>query len=763
MIRRALFANVLLMSQALCSPAPLISRPDQAVSKELSKKMRLWARQERGAFIKSHGVEALQNRLMIGFLLQGRTWKVAHPGAITREDLYDGCPLGTCDVVPHDVTALSDDGGRMAHFLPGETDLHVTQLDTGTRSAYALDALGQDHVQEIYFAGNTLLLRTVRHGTLWYRGFHVWCLTLESGEMRLLFPKGAYQDCHVHQPKRAGEPWMIEALSQGFSHGTTTFLFDPETQSLTQTAHFPISLVNVMYTSQGVPVGAINRWCVTKTHMQDQVIGLQHPDFPTLFSTSASEPALCKILSWAPQGDGTLVPKDDVGGLILLDATRTNFKTPFLHWFSAPEGGATPLLTKEEIAALTGDVTNVFFCARPGPLEIAAYTTQEAGRLKVHTRYPDEIWSRILKEGEKLGGAAWCGARQTEALGRWRILFYQDAPHLLPAYHVLEVDTQTPDATHGIRHIARVPALTCRAHIAHKLAPMGQLSYTTSDGLKIHAYLTLPCGRALDDGGAPMPLMNLIHGGPHNGDMWAFHTESQLWASRGFAVFMPQFRGSTGYGKGFQEASDGHWDLAVRDTYEGVLSLLSRHGSFDKDRVVAMGTSFGAYAAAMSLVTYPGTYACAVASSGVYDLVLDEKIGPYMRLQHLGRMDHGARAKARLKDLSPAHLVKHLGPHVSLPPILVMHGQQDFTCMYNQATSLVGAWPQKAPLMFASFPYEGHPVSGIQARRAKLALEELFFERALGIPAQPGARTQVLVARKTGRLLLSQGEDVLGL
>ena len=77
-----------------------------------------------------------------------------------------------------------------------------------------------------------------------------------------------------------------------------------------------------------------------------------------------------------------------------------------------------------------------------------------------------------------------------------------------------------------------------------KMRPMHVVTYAAPDGLQIPAYLTLP-----DDVTGPMPTIALIHGGPVARDRWAWNAEVQLLASRGYVVFQPQFRGSSGFGK----------------------------------------------------------------------------------------------------------------------------------------------------------------------------------------------------------------------
>ena len=90
---------------------------------------------------------------------------------------------------------------------------------------------------------------------------------------------------------------------------------------------------------------------------------------------------------------------------------------------------------------------------------------------------------------------------------------------------------------------------------------MQPIRYKARDGLEIPGYLTLPVGR---------PAKNLAciinpHGGPWARDAWGFNPEVQFLANRGYCVLQMNFRGSTGYGRKFWEASFGQWGLAMQD------------------------------------------------------------------------------------------------------------------------------------------------------------------------------------------------------
>ena len=92
-----------------------------------------------------------------------------------------------------------------------------------------------------------------------------------------------------------------------------------------------------------------------------------------------------------------------------------------------------------------------------------------------------------------------------------------------------------------------------------QLAEMRPVTIKTRDGLNMHAYLTLPAGVPAKN----LPMVLLPHGGPWARDVWGYSSFAQWLANRGYAVLMPNFRGSTGYGKKFLNAGDKQWGLKM--------------------------------------------------------------------------------------------------------------------------------------------------------------------------------------------------------
>ena len=162
-----------------------------------------------------------------------------------------------------------------------------------------------------------------------------------------------------------------------------------------------------------------------------------------------------------------------------------------------------------------------------------------------------------------------------------------------------------------------------------EMADMLPVTYQSRDGLTIHGYLTLPKGYTMETA-KKLPVIINPHGGPWARDNWGFNPEIQFLANRGYAVFQMNFRGSTGYGKSFWEASFKKWGLEMQNDITDGTKWLVEKGIADPERLVIYGASYGGYATLMGIVKEPELYAAAVDYVGVSNLFTFMKtIPPY--------------------------------------------------------------------------------------------------------------------------------------
>jgi dipeptidyl aminopeptidase/acylaminoacyl peptidase len=160
------------------------------------------------------------------------------------------------------------------------------------------------------------------------------------------------------------------------------------------------------------------------------------------------------------------------------------------------------------------------------------------------------------------------------------------------------------------------------------MAEMKPITYKTRDGLTIHAYLTLPKGYEAKN----LPVVINPHGGPWARDEWGFNSEVQFLTNRGYAVLQMNYRGSTGYGRKFWEASFKQWGKKMQDDITDGVEYLKKEGIADPKRVAIYGGSYGGYATLAGVAFTPDLYACAVDYVGVANLFTFMKtIPPYWK------------------------------------------------------------------------------------------------------------------------------------
>jgi len=143
-----------------------------------------------------------------------------------------------------------------------------------------------------------------------------------------------------------------------------------------------------------------------------------------------------------------------------------------------------------------------------------------------------------------------------------------------------------------------------------QMASSRWVRYKARDGLTIPALVTEP----KDRNGKPVPLVVDIHGGPYVEAANNFYdTEVQFFASRGYAVIRPQFRGTEGFGRAFFEAGFRQWGDRMQDDLEDGVKWAVAEGIADPARVCYYGGSYGGYAAIWETIRNPKSIACAVA------------------------------------------------------------------------------------------------------------------------------------------------------
>lgn len=211
-----------------------------------------------------------------------------------------------------------------------------------------------------------------------------------------------------------------------------------------------------------------------------------------------------------------------------------------------------------------------------------------------------------------------------------------------------------------------------------EIAESTTVRYPARDGYPIPAVLTLPTGTG------PHPTILLPHGGPNSRDSARFDYWTAFFASRGYAVLQPNFRGSTGYGVAHLKAGFEQWGLRMQDDVLDGLDWLIRENITDPARVCFVGASYGGYTALVAAFKTPQRLRCAVSFAGVTDLAgLKERV----RAFELGELDIARiQEGTAMNENSPLRQVARMGV-----PLLIVHGDVDRTVMIEQSRDLVDA------------------------------------------------------------------------
>jgi acetyl esterase/lipase len=304
---------------------------------------------------------------------------------------------------------------------------------------------------------------------------------------------------------------------------------------------------------------------------------------------------------------------------------------------------------------------------------------------------------------------------------RARILVFGEHADDAGAYYVYEPGTQR------LRAVGKLyPELAAPEHLGERRA----IQYRARDGTRIPAYLTLPPGVEPRN----LPLVLLVHGGPHARDDFTFDWWASFLASRGYAVLQANYRGSTGYGYEWFDAGRGGWGDGVMQTdVEDGAAALVRNGIAESGRICIVGASYGGYAALVGAVLTPERYACAVSVNGLSD--------PVRMLNEAGRGRYGRRDMssewwrrsmgdnvAHLREISPVDRASQ-----ARAPILLLHGVEDSVVPVEQSRTMAGRLRGAGKnVRFVELRGDDHWLSSASTRTQMLHEIETFLAEHIG-------------------------------
>ena len=226
------------------------------------------------------------------------------------------------------------------------------------------------------------------------------------------------------------------------------------------------------------------------------------------------------------------------------------------------------------------------------------------------------------------------------------------------------------------------------------------IEYTAHDGVKLSGWLYRPRGLT-----GPMPLVFSYHGGPEGQAFPTLFPDAQALVASGIAVFAPNVRGSSGYGKAFMAMDDGAKRVdGVRDI-KSTTDALVKMGIADPRRLGIMGGSYGGYMVMAGVTEYPDMFA---AGANLFGIVNFESFfresEPWMAAISTTEYGDPKTEAAMLKSLSPIHKLDRV-----TTPLFVLHGANDTNVPVVEAEQIVASLKARGvPVKYTLFPDEGH-------------------------------------------------------
>lgn len=255
------------------------------------------------------------------------------------------------------------------------------------------------------------------------------------------------------------------------------------------------------------------------------------------------------------------------------------------------------------------------------------------------------------------------------------------------------VDTSSPQhapVTYLIDFSAKKADIIGEWYPALEGAALGSveaITYEARDGTQISAYLTLPPGTAREN----LPLVVFPHSAPGSRNYLYFDWAAQFFATRGYAVVQPQFRGSSGFGTAHRLAGYRQWGLLMQDDITDSVSAMIAKKIADPGRVCIVGIAFGGYAALAGVAFTPDLYACAASINAPADLpemvaFVARDLGEDSSALALWQEYVGAARDRQMAERSPRRAIANIRA-----PVLLLHGAQNTTVPPSQPESMARA------------------------------------------------------------------------
>ena len=239
-----------------------------------------------------------------------------------------------------------------------------------------------------------------------------------------------------------------------------------------------------------------------------------------------------------------------------------------------------------------------------------------------------------------------------------------------------------------------------------QIAEVESFTFISNDNkYTIEAFITKPLGMTAT---SKHPLIVNIHGGPHGQQGPAFNFKHQVYAARGWATLLVNFRGSTGYGQAFTDAVFGDQNgNEAQDVLYGLSAAMRRYLWIDRDRLGVEGVSYGGQLTDW-LITQTSVFKAAIPIAGISNLISYNYMTYYNQYEQMefGIFPHQGNMMDVLWERSA---LKHVAK--AKTPTMLMHGENDNDVPIAEAEQYyVGLRDVGVEAIMVRYPREGHGI-----------------------------------------------------
>ena len=243
-----------------------------------------------------------------------------------------------------------------------------------------------------------------------------------------------------------------------------------------------------------------------------------------------------------------------------------------------------------------------------------------------------------------------------------------------------------------------------------ELAGVEPFTYISNDNKwEIEAYLTRPVGITP---GSKHPMAVVIHGGPHAQQGPAFQFRNQVYAAKGWAVLMVNYRGSIGYGQAFADAVFGDQNgNEAQDVLYGVSAAIRRNPWIDRDRLVVEWVSYGGQLSAF-LITQTNIFKSSIPTAAIVNNVSYNYMTYYNQYEQMtfGILPHQGELMDELWRRSALRYVSRVRT-----PTMLVHGENDNdVCIAEAEQFYIALKDVGTEAVFVRYPREGHGIREVK-------------------------------------------------